>query len=117
MVHVYAQYCITSSGKGVDHTGGGASGATHAGRGGHGRKTSPYTIQDVMHVGDFLQPSTYGSGGGSYSDTERGGRGGGKIYIETNVFDVDGSIKMNALGATGVSHVCFRLYGPVTPFL
>ena len=99
-------YLLTSFvGQGVDHTGGGASGATHAGRGGHGCKVNPFTIQPVMSVGDIFQPSTWGSGGGSYSSTHLGGRGGGKIYLNTKLFHVDGVVRMNALNAPGVSRL------------
>lgn len=89
------------TGKGITHTSR-AAGATHAGRGGSGSSSRK---QPVLAVGDIFTEGTWGSGGGSYQTGfagRLGGRGGGRISIQTGTFDVNGIITMNGLNS-GVS--------------
>ena len=91
MTKLFVRHC---AGAGVSSTSGG-SGATHAGRGGRGRNTSPYTTQTVEAYGDIFTAGASGSGGGSYNTGNVGGNGGGLIFIETSTLNIDGSVSVD----------------------
>ena len=98
-VDIYSVTCVfVSSGAGVP-SGSGGSGATHAGRGGQGRNTSPYTTQPIEAYGDIFTAGAAGSGGGSYNTGNVGGMGGGLIFIETGTLYVAGTISVD--GSSG----------------
>jgi hypothetical protein len=75
-------------GAGVSHTNG-ASGGSYGGRGGKGRYASAQ-----MPYGSIFGVGTWGSGGGS-SSSYRGGRGGGRLHVETTNFTLSGNIYSN----------------------
>ena len=93
--------CCCISGAGVDSVSG-AAGASHAGRGGRGRRTATYVIQPVEGYDGIYEFGQPGSGGGSYSDSQRGGNGGGVIQIATSQLVVDGTISLD--GSDGAVH-------------
>ena len=101
MCSIYPLVYYIFTGAGTSGTGG--SGATHAGQGGKGQSQPA-----EKHVGDIFAFSSWGSGGGSYS-TNAGGRGGGGIFLTTNDFDVDGSIKLDGLSG-GVSDLLAKYF-------
>ena len=76
------------TGAGVSHSSG-ASGGSHGGRGGKGNSASA-----VMPYGSIYTVGTWGSGGGS-SSSYRGGRGGGRLHVETVNFTLSGNVYAN----------------------
>ena len=91
---MYVHALITCLGAGVDSVSG-AAGASHAGRGGRGRRTATYVLQPVEGYDSIYAMGQPGSGGGSYSDSQRGGNGGGAISIMTSQLVVDGTISLD----------------------
>lgn len=74
----------------------GASGASHAGRGGSGYSLAPAALP----YGTIYSESTWGSGGGSHTiNGNNGGRGGGIIHIYvTQSIEISGVLKANGAG-------------------
>lgn len=79
---------LFATGAGVSHTSG-ASGGSYGGRGGKGGSASAQ-----MPYGSIFGVGTWGSGGGS-SGSYRGGRGGGRLHVETTNFTLSGNIYSN----------------------
>ena len=77
-------------GAGQKHSSG-ASGASHAGRGGK----SAYITANNLPYCNIYSVCEWGSGGGSVDDNGGGGRGGGFLRIHSRFMQIDGTIKAN----------------------
>ena len=79
----------------------GGSGAGHGGRGGRGNLANGATITGAAYD-DLYEPDMFGSAGGRRDSSQRGGNGGGIIWMNvTNTIDVDGLVSAN--GESGPS--------------
>ncbi|KAL5013117.1 hypothetical protein ScPMuIL_007387 [Solemya velum] len=84
----------TGEGAGAANSGGG-SGGSYGGRGGKGN------VIAGMPYGDIYSQTTWGSGGGEYTSSHKGGRGGGRIHLVIqNNLTVSGSLRSDGLGGS-----------------
>lgn len=86
---------------GAGHTGG--SGGGHGGSGGRGWLENGAEITGAPYD-DLYEPDMFGSVGGRRDNTQRGGNGGGVIWMNvTNTINIDGIVSANGEAGPGAA--------------
>jgi Bacterial Ig-like domain/F5/8 type C domain len=75
------------------------AGGSHLGHGGRHDYTSASVVGSTF--GNVYQPQELGGGGSTWSDGNGVASGGGRVYVETPLLQLDGAIRANGLASSG----------------